>query len=193
MQQVTPYAFPGMYIRQILDLYTHNPVTRMIFVQRRSDSLQYRNDFANFTNWWNYPTPPFAPTPGLIPLNTKANSSGLLIPTGQQGILRSLRVICDGNEIQEEKPVSFFTRITPWKSLTGKPHGFVPVVNFALSSPTPQPNGSLNTSRVRLFQVEVDVNALPVNTNYVYDLNIYVENLNFFTVEGGMGGLKYAL
>jgi hypothetical protein len=193
LSQVTNYPFSGLYTRQILDLETHNPVTRLIFVPRRSDSLQYRNDFANFTNWWSFPNPPFVPTPGLTDINTKTNSSGILIPQGQMDIIRALRVLCDGNEIQEEKPVSFFTRITPWKSLTGKPHGFVPVVNFALSSPTPQPNGSLNTSRVRLFQVEVDVNALPVNTNYVYDLNIYVENLNFFTVEGGMGGLKYAL
>jgi hypothetical protein len=41
--------------------------------------------------------------------------------------------------------------------------------------------------------VEVDVHPLPVNTNYVYDLNIYVENINFLVIEGGMGGLKYAL
>ena len=193
MQQITPYPFPGLYTRQILDLYTHNPVTRMIFVQRRSDSLEYRNDFANFTNWWNYPHPPFAPTPGLTPLNTKANSSGLLIPTGQQGILRSLRVICDGNEIQEEKPIEYFTKITPWKTLSGRPGLVLPVYNFSLHSPTTQPSGSLNTSRIKNFQVEVDFYALPVNTNYVYDLTIYVENLNWFEVAGGMGGLKYAL
>ena len=193
MQQITPYPFPGLYTRQILDLYTHNPVTRMIFIQRRSDSLQYRNDFANFTNWWNYPTPPFAPTPGLTPLNTKANSSGLLIPTGQEGILRTLRVICDGNEIQEEKPIDFFTKIVPWKTLNGRPGTKLPVYNFTLHSPDTQPSGSLNTSRIKNFQVEVDFYPLPVNTNYVYDLTIYVENLNWFEVAGGMGGLKYAL
>ena len=193
MQQITAYPFPGLYSRQILDLYTHNPVTRLIFIQRRSDSIQYRNDFANFTNWWNYPTPPFSPTPGLTLLNTKANSSGLLIPTGQQSILRSLRVICDGNEIQEEKPIDYFTKITPWKTLNGRPGLTIPVYNFTLHSPDTQPSGSLNTSRVKNFQVEVDFFPLPVNTNYVYDLTIYVENLNWFEVAGGMGGLKYAL
>ena len=193
MQQITPYPFPGLYTRQILDLYTHNPVSRLIFIQRRSDSIEYRNDFTNFTNWWNYPTPPFAPTPGLIPLNTKANSSGLLIPTGQEGIMRTLRVICDGNEIQEEKPIDYFTKITPWKTLNGRPGTKIPVYNFSLHSPDTQPSGSLNTSRVKNFQVEVDFFPLPVNTNYVYDLTIYVENLNWFEVAGGMGGLKYAL
>jgi hypothetical protein len=39
----------------------------------------------------------------------------------------------------------------------------------------------------------VDFYQLPSNTNYVYDLNIYVENINFFIVDGGTGGLKYAL
>ncbi len=193
MQQITPYPFPGLYNRQILDLYTHNPVSRLIFIQRRSDSIEYRNDFANFTNWWNFPQAPFAPTPGLTPLNTKANSSGLLIPQGQIGILRSLRVLCDGNEIQEEKPIDYFTKITPWKVFNGKYSGVIPAYSFALHSPSTQPSGSINSSRIKNFQVEVDFYPLPVNTNYVYDLTIYVENINFFEVASGMGGLKYAL
>ena len=191
--QVTNYPFSGLYTRQILDLETHNPITRLLFVPRRSDSLQYRNDFANFTNWFSFPQSPFVPTPGTTAIQRSALSSGLLIPQGQMDIIRSLRVLCDGNEIQEEKPIDYFTRITPWKTLNGKPLRLLPVYNFALSSPEFQPNGSINASRIRNFQVEVDFWALPTNTNYVYDLNIYVESLNFFTVEGGMGGLKYAL
>jgi hypothetical protein len=177
-----------MYTRQLLDLYTHNPVTRLLFIQRRSDSLPYRNDFANFTNWWNYPTAPYYPTPTVT-----GPASGLLIPQGQQGIVRTLRVLCDGNEIQEEKPIEYFTKITPWKTLDGLPSTQVPVYNFSLHSPTTQPTGSLNSSRIKNFQVEVDVYPLPPNTTYVYDLTIYVESLNWFEVAAGMGGLKYAL
>jgi Large eukaryotic DNA virus major capsid protein len=77
--------------------------------------------------------------------------------------------------------------------LTGKPLRLVPIYNFALNSPNTQPCGSVNASRIRNFQIEVDVYPLPVNTNYVYDLNVYVENINFLVIEGGMGGLKYAL
>lgn len=193
MTQITPYPFPGIFNRQILDLYTHNPITRLIFIQRRSDSVEYRNDWFNFTNWWNYPQPPFVPTPGLTPMNTKAYSSGLLIPQGQSGIIRALRVLADGNEIQEEKPVDYFTKITPWKTLNGRDSLGIPVYNFALHSPTTQPAGSINASRIKNFQVEVDVFPLPVDTNYVYNLTIYVESLNFFECAGGMGGLKYAL
>ncbi len=193
LTQMTPYPFPGLFNRQILDLYTHNPITRLFFLQRRSDSLQFRNQFINYSNWWNYPQPPFIPTPNLTALNTKANSSGILVPAGQSGIIRALRVLADGNEIQEEKPVDYFTKITQWKTLTGKGTLGIPVYNFALHSPTTQPAGSINASRIKNFQVELDLFPLPVNTNYVYDLTIYVESLNWFVVEGGMGGLKYAL
>lgn len=193
--QITWYSFPGLYNRQILDLYTHNPITRLIFIQRRSDSVPYRNDIANFTNWWNFPYPSFIPTPGQTPLNTKANSSGLFFPQGQPGIMRSLRVLADGNEIQEEKPIDYFTKITPWKTMSGKsmPINQIPVYNFMLHSPSSQPSGSINASRIKNFQVEVDFYPLPPEPNYVYDLTIYVESLNFFEVAGGMGGLKYAL
>jgi len=32
-----------------------------------------------------------------------------------------------------------------------------------------------------------------VGTNYTYDITIYAENMNWFEVVSGMGGLKYAL
>lgn len=189
--QTTIYQFPGLYTRQTLDLYTHNPISRLVFAQRRSDTLPNRNDFANFTNWSMYPTAPYIPTP------TIANTSGLLLPQGQQGILRALRILCDGNEIQEEKRIEYFTKIVPWKSLQGQQQSYtsitMPVYNFALHSPSTQPSGSLNASRIKNFQVEVDVFPLPLDTNYVYNLTIYVDSLNFFIVEGGMGGVKYAL
>jgi hypothetical protein len=190
--QVTAYPFPGLFNRQTLDLETHNPITRLLFVPRRSDWLS-RNDFANFTNWWNFPYPPFSPTPGLSQMNTSAFSSGLLVPTGQMDILRSLRILCNGNEIQEQKSIDYFTKITPWKSNSGNPKTLLPIYSFALHSPGTQPSGSINSSRITNFQVEVDVYPLPTGTTYTYDLSIYVENLNWFEVASGTGGLKYAL
>lgn len=192
LHQITPYTFQGLYNRQILDIETHNPLTRLMFITRRSDAAS-RNDFANLTNWWNFPHPPFHPTPGQTPMNTSAFSSGILVPQGQMNILRSLRVLCDGNEIQEEKPIDYFTKIVPWKQLSGQPKTIIPIYSFALHSPSTQPSGSINSSRIRNFQVEVDVFPLPPNTTYTYDLTIYVENINFFEVASGMGGLKYAL
>jgi hypothetical protein len=102
-------------------------------------------------------------------------------------------VLCDGNEIQEEKPIDYFTKITPFKYISGSPKTLIPIYTFALHTSMTQPSGSINASRIRNFQVEVDVYPLPVDTNYTYNLHIYVENINFFEVASGMGGLKYAL
>jgi Major capsid protein N-terminus/Large eukaryotic DNA virus major capsid protein len=190
--QVTNYPFLGIYNRQLLDLETHNPINRILFVPRRSDSAT-RNDRTNFTNWWNFPYPPYYPTPGQTPMNTSAFSSGLLVPQGQMNIIRALRILCDGNEIQEEKPIEYFTKLVPLKYVTGVPNTLIPMYSFELNTPGPQPSGSINGSRIRNFQVELDVYPLPSGTTYTYDLNIYVENMNFFEVASGMGGLKYAL
>ena len=189
--QTTAYTFPGLYTRQVLELDTHNPVNRILFVPRRSDSLQYKNDVANYTNWWNWPEQPFLPAGGV----TKV-SSGKLQTARQDQIIRTLRIILDGNEIQEEKPVEYFTKVVPWRNVGGGcslESSYLPIFSFQLESPSTQPSGSVNTSRVRLFQVEVDPYPLPQPTSYVYNLNIYVENINWFEVASGMGGLKWAL
>jgi hypothetical protein len=189
MTQVTRYPFPGLISRQVLDLYTHNPVTRLILLQRRSDSLQ-RNDIANFTNWAAWPVAPFSATPGLDPT---IPSSGLLLPNSQIDMIRAVRVLCDGNEIQEQKPIDYFTKVSTYKYTKGIGQDGLPIYSFQLHSPSTQPTGSINSSRIKNFQIEIDVFPLPANTTYTYDLNIYVENINWFEVASGMGGLKYAL
>lgn len=193
VHQVTPYPFPTLYNRSILDLQTHNPIERLLFVARRSDSIQYRNAFANFTNWWNFPEAPYLAPAGVLPILQSAFSSGIFLPFAQRQIIQAMRVLCDGNEIQEEKPVDYFTKITPYKYTDGNPQQQIPIYTFTLNSLSTQPAGSLNTSRIRVFQVEVAPYQLPPNTTYVYDLGIYVESINFVEIASGMGGLKYAL
>ena len=184
--QVTSYPFPGLFSRQVLDLYTHNPITRLTLIQHRSDYLQ-RNDFANFTNWCNWPTAPYSPNPDA------PFSSGLLLPNAQIDMIRAVRILCDGNEIQEQKPVEFFSKLSTFRYTSGIGQEGLPIYSFQLHSPTTQPSGSINASRIRNFQIEVDVYPLPAETTYTYDLRIYVENINWFEVASGMGGLKYAL
>ena len=192
-QEVRLFPFLGLYNRQLLDIECHNPVSRLLFITRRSDTI-YRNDFANLTNWYSYPKPPFNPTPGKTNYYNNSFSSGLLIPQGQIQTIRSLRVLADGNEIQQEKPVDFFTLITPYKNLIGDSEDLIPVYSFALnSSPNNQPSGTINTSRIRNFQVEVDIYPLPLNTTYTYNIYVYVESYNFFQLASGMGGKKFAV
>jgi len=194
-RQVTLLSFPEIIGNQLLYMDIHNPITRIVLLPRRSDVLYYRNNAMNFTNWWNWPQRPKIPT--NVPSNSSfvesESATGLLVPAGQLDIISALRILADGNEIQELKPPSFYTNLTPWKYLDGGANRHIPVFSFELHSPTSQPAGSLNSSRIRKFQVDLQVYPLPTNSSYVYSMNFYVENINFFIVESGMGDLKYAL
>jgi hypothetical protein len=163
-----------------------------VVAQRRSDALQ-RNDFANFTNWVNYPSAPFQPTPGVLLASQQSGTSGIFTPNTQRDIIRSLRVICDGNEIQEARGADFFNWLAPYKYVKGVGQDGLLLYSFQLDQNPAQPSGSINASKVRVFQMELDVYPLPVNPNYTYTVTVYVENINWFEVASGMGGLKYAL
>jgi hypothetical protein len=195
VRQVTAYQFPGLNTRQIVELDTHNPINRLIILPRRSDSMQNRNQIANFTNWVVPNKPPYIPPayPLYPPPVYTTFASGQYVLSGQQSILRTLRILGDGNELQEEKPIEYFQTIVPWKYLTGVPDKDIIVYPFGLHSPGQQPDGSVNSSRIKLFQVDLGVNPLPPNMLYSYNITVYVENLNWVNISGGMGGLKYAL
>jgi hypothetical protein len=204
VRQMTRYEFNGIVNRQIVELQTHNPIERIIIVPRRSDSIQYRNQIANFSNWINPLKPPFIPTgtpspgnpPPLIPWPPNVNlisATGNFVLNGQRSIMRALTVLGDGNQLQEEKPIEYFTQVVPWKYLKGIPDPELLVYPFGLNSPTTQPDGSINSSRIKLFQLDLNVYPLPANSFYQYDITVYVESLNWVSVSSGTGGLKYAL
>jgi len=218
IQQQTTFMYDSVYNRTTFDLQITNPVTRLIVVPRRSDQIQYRNTVHNFTNWAFYPNKPnsidgleyllniqdkgtvYIPSPRevklYISLLSAGNISGLSVPNSQINIIQSMRVLLDGNEIQEEKPVEYFVNVTPFNGLDGgsqKESQYIPTVEFSLNGPDFQPSGSVNASRIRNFQLEINPYPLPSNTNYMYTIKIIAETYNFFVVEGGMGGLKYAL
>jgi hypothetical protein len=194
-RQVTLVSFPEVINNSLLYLDIHNPITRIITIPRRSDVLMYRNNAYNFTNWWNWPQRPKIPTTPYVNSSfiEMESATGLLVPSGQIDILQALRILADGNEIQELKPTAFYTNLTPWKYLDGGANRRLPIYSFELHSPTPQPAGSINSSRIRRLQVDLQVYPLPPNSSYIYSINFYVENINFFIVESGMGDVKYAL
>jgi hypothetical protein len=55
-----------------------------------------------------------------------------------------------------------------------------------------KPSGSLNTSRVKNFQLDIDPWPLAQDSMYLINYAVYVESINFLAIEGGMGGMKYA-
>jgi hypothetical protein len=196
VRQITTFSF-DISSRQFVDLDVHNPIERIIILPRRSDSIVYRNQVANFTNWINPIKPPFIPNKGGW--NSYVNltsSTGINVLYGQRSIINTLAILADGNPLQEEKPYQYFTEVVPWKYLTGIPAPEMLVYPFGLTSPITQPHGSINSSRIKSLQVDLNVFPLPPNPSvpiYNYNIKIYVESLNWVTIASGMGGLKYAL
>jgi hypothetical protein len=194
VRQITRYEIPSVQQRQLTQLETHNPIERLILLPRRSDAIPCRNELMNLTNWVTPTKPPFLPSEGgWVPYTNVSWSSGRLVLNGQRNILRSLTILGDGNPLQEEKPIDYFTDVVPWKYLRGRPTSDIIVYPFSMTSPTTQPTGSLNSSRIKNFQVDLDVYPIPTTSLYQYDITIYVESLNWVTIASGMGGLKYAL
>jgi hypothetical protein len=68
------------------------------------------------------------------------------------------------------------------------------VYSFALnSSNSSQPSGSINTSRIKLVNLEINPNQIPLDANYTYNFNVFVESLNFIEITSGMGGMKFSI
>jgi hypothetical protein len=194
VRQITQYSFQGLTSRQFALLDVHNPIERLIILPQRSDSVQYRNQQLNLTNWINPTKPPFLSSGGGWNANVNLTSAtGQQVQYGQQGILQTLSILGDGNLLQEEKPIEYYTQVVPWKYVDGVPDTGLIVYPFSLTSPNTQPHGSINSSRIKTLQIDLNVYPLSVASFYQYNVDIYVESLNWVTIASGMGGLKYAL
>jgi hypothetical protein len=193
VSQVTRFNHSGLYNRQQLQMEVHNLGKRIFIVPRRTDSLEYRNAWYNFTNWDSYPYPPYLPSQQQDAFVNLVYSSGRLVPAGQQDIIRGIRFLIDGNEMQEEKDISFFTDVIPYKYLSGPGMPGLAYQTFNIQQSPIQPAGTINFSLIRKFQAEVDVWPLPQFPNYLYNVDLYVETYNHFVVSSGMGDMKYAL
>jgi len=148
------------------------------------------NAWTNYTNWWRYGQAPFIPAISSVPTG---GYSGINIASMQQDIIRQMRIICDGNDAQEIKPLQYFKELSSWRYATGVFPPGLAIYSFALdTSKWMKPSGSLNTSRVKNFQLDIDQWPLAQDSMYLINYAVYVESINFLVIEGGMGGMKYA-
>ena len=203
VHQIQVFQYPGIVSRTKFDIDAHNLVHRIVFFARRSDAIPARNDYLNMTNWKYSGQAPYWP---LDPSASTPNS-GLLLQYGQRDILKSARLVCAGTELFEEKPAMYFELQTPLSTTDGggmnalnpgvHPEdvlGPVYQIPFAFhASDHDQPSGSLNSSRLREFQLEVNPWPLDPNTQYFYDFTVYIESLNLVKFTNGMGGMAFAV
>lgn len=206
VHQVQTFNYYSVLARTRFDMEIHGLSTRLLLFARRSDALVNRNDVLNLSNWKNLTQAPFYPVSGPTPATSNA---GLMIPNyGNRDILSSVRLWLAGNALYEEKPAQFFEVQVPYMNGAGvgiaglnpgalKPDDVMgPLYQFPLAlnmSDHEQPSGSLNASRLREIQLEVNPNPPDPNGYYVYDFTIYVESMNTVKIQNGMGGVGWAI
>jgi len=204
VHQVQTFTFPSITAQTRLDLDVHGLLSRIIFFGRRSDAIESRNDFVNLSNWKNAAQAPYWP----LGITAPTPNSGRLISYAQRDILRAARLLLAGNELQELKPAPFFEIQTAFANSQGTGYtglnagslrptdvmGPLYQINFALnSSDRDNPSGTLNTSRIRDVQLEVQPWDLDPLSPFAYDFTVYCESINTVKIMNGMGGLGFAI
>ena len=237
VRQMQNFTFTGISTRNTYRLDVHNVATRCVYFARRSDSIPYRNQATNLTNWLN---PIGANRPFVTPVNNGPSSgfpkyygqpsqyyglassqylgplppsgwrgigrSGINLPGMQRTIMRNAFLTANGQPLFDSQDAEYFNEYVPFRYMVGNATPFaelgletqtdmwpISAYSFALdSSSIEQPMGTLNTSRIDRLELDLDVQPIPVLANYTYELQVFVETLNFLEITSGMGGLKFA-
>jgi hypothetical protein len=222
VRQMTNFPFYGINTRATYRLDVHNVSTRIVYFLRRSDAIPYRNAWTNLTNWkWPLleerpfvvPRVVAPPLSGGMPSTAVVNGvlrpigrSGLNLPGLQRQIMRSMFITANGQPLFDSQDAGYFSQYVPYRYHTGDSAPFgdfglasqsemwpIYAYSFALdASSVEQPKGTLNISRINRLELDVDVEPIPVGANYTYELQVFVETINFLEITSGMGGLKFA-
>jgi len=204
VHQVQTFTFPSITGLTRLDLDVHGLISRLVFFGRRTDAIESRNDYINLSNWKYLNQAPYWPMPAGSPIP----NSGLLVSYAQRDILRAARLLLAGNELQELRDATYFEVQTAFKNTEGlgaaglhagslRPNdvmGPMYQMTFGLNaSDHGQPSGTLNTSRIREVQLEIQPWDLDPYSPFAYDFTVYCETLNTLKLMNGMAGLGFAI
>lgn len=217
VRQIQPFMFTGISTRNTYRLDVHNIATRIVYFARRTDSIPGRNQPINLTNWMytvGNQRPYGIPLVNYVKTITPAaggqcitvSRSGINIPGTQRNILRNVFLTANGNTLFDSVDTNFFSQYVPFRYLKGygmpfNDYGLAtqaemwPIHTYSFSlhgSEIEQPTGTLNTSRIDRLEMDVDVESIPIGARYTYELDVFVETLNFLEISSGLGGLKFA-
>ena len=217
VRQIQPFMFTGISTRNTYRLDVHNIATRIVYFARRTDSIPGRNQPINLTNWMytaGNKRPYGTPSANYVTTITPATGgqcitvsrSGINIPGTQRNILRNVFLTANGNTLFDSEDTNFFSQYVPFRYLKGygmpfNDYGLAtqaemwPIHTYSFSlhgSEVEQPTGTLNTSRIDRLEMDVDVESIPIGARYTYELDVFVETLNFLEISSGLGGLKFA-
>jgi len=219
VRQAQQFSQTGVTTRSTYRLDVHNISTRIVWFARRSDAQPYRNQPSNLTNWIStastarpYVTPlsgqpNFVYLPGTGGQTKLIGRSGALLAGFQRDILRNAFLTGNGTALFETNDAEYFGDYVSYRFLRGNA---TPFQNYGLSSQSElwplycysfaldassvkQPTGTLNLRRIDRFELDLDVWPIPTAAGYTYEIQIYVEVLNFLEISSGLGSLKFAI
>lgn len=140
-----------------IDLPLNNPVKEIVFCLR-DVNCNGKNDWSNYMN---------------------ATTGGYLLQTA--------KLVFNGQDRFDEKPVEYFTLIQPYQHHKASCPAGVCIYSFAINPEEYQPSGTCNFSRLNKAQL-----VLVLSKGVTVDVTVYATSLNFFRIMGGMGGLAFS-
>lgn len=118
--------------------------------------------------------------------STSLNDWGNFMGKNKQHMLKSAKLLFNGQDRIEQKPVEYFSLIEPWQYHKGSPPDGVYVISFSLEPEEFQPSGACNMSRINKVQL-----CLVLNPDVLCDVFVYATNYNFYRVISGMGNVAF--
>lgn len=114
----------------------------------------------------------------------------------KQDILKSSRLLFDGNERYASRESDFFKYVQAYQHNIKIDKPGLYFYSFSLDPTKYQPSGACNMSRISNVQLEVDTQDVPPeklnSSTYQYNLFVYAVNYNVLRIVSGMAGTVFA-
>lgn len=138
----------------------------------------------------------------ILPLDEDSLGNSALLPTKfnfvyyNQDILKSSRLLFDGNERYASQDSTFFKYVQPYQHNFKIDKPGIYLYSFSLDPSKYQPSGACNFSTQSNVQLEIETNpVIPRSTNvnsYEYNIYVFAVNYNILRITSGMAGTAFA-
>lgn len=178
VKQVRVVEFPYSHSSNHYDVEAFNLVTRMVWVAQRTDAIEDRNEWDNYTNWEYGDQRPFLDTVRVgsnvqnmydtqsLPSFTAAYASGRLLDNSDPQIVKAGTILLGGKQRLTEKPGEYFEHLQHYKHSQCIP--VIPGVylySFSLNPTEFQPSGALNASMFDKIGLQLTLQTPPKSTD----------------------------
>lgn len=192
IEQTYKISFPGLDGSHSLDLSLNHPVKEIIWVSKRSDSVE-RNDWNNYTNWTNEKIPPYSPSYINEYAETPQITANNFTYYKSPSIITNSILLFDGYERTMDLESKYYNMVQTFKYHRRCPKNGIHCYSFALDCDRfPQPTGQANMSHFAKIKLNLTTQPISSTESYKFIVNVYTIQYNILRLEGGMGALVFA-